>query len=301
MKLVLAGATGFIGKSLLQKLVSSGHDVTLLTRYPEKIKSLPNLKPILWNGRELGNWGEEISGADAVINLTGEPIARKKWTHEIKQDILQSRVFSTNALVQAMQKAEQKPKAFLNASAIGFYGHVDQGIVTEESPAGKGFLAETCLAWEKAALQAEALQIRVVLLRIGIVLEKKGGALSKMLLPFYFFIGGPLGSGKQGFAWIHRDDVIGAIEHALLNPELSGPVNVTGPETLDQKSFCKILGSVLHRPSWLRVPAKILRPALGEMSSLLLEGAKVKPEKLIKTGYTFKYPTAESALRAVLK
>lgn len=303
MRLLLCGATGFIGTKLIDEMLRGGHSVHLLTRNPENIPTqLQNKVPSsVWDGHKVGQWAENLNSVDAVINLSGESIAGKRWTPAQKRRIVDSRIQSTRALVAAIKKANIRPKALINASAVGYYGNVPEGDVKESSPKGEGFLSETCLLWEEEARRAFDLGLRVVTIRTGIVLEKSQGALAKMLLPFRLFIGGPLGSGKQWFPWIHLEDEVRAIRFVLEDPKLQGPVNLTAPNPVRLKEFCKVLGSVLGRPSWAPVPAFVLKIILGEMASLLLEGQRAMPEKLAAAGFKFRYPDLQPALQAILK
>lgn len=301
MKIVLAGGTGFIGRKLLPALLAEKHQVALLTRNAKKA-GLANtlLRVVYWdNAKE--DWKKEIDGADAVINLAGEPIADKRWTSAQKEVLAKSRLESTRAIVSAMASASKKPQVFINASAVGYYGSVPEGDVDENHPAGNDFLADLCKKWEHEANNAQALGVRTVLLRTGIVLEKDGGALKKMMFPFKIFAGGPLGSGNQWFPWIHRDDVVGAILFALKNSTLQGPVNLAAPDPVTMKDFCKALGRALGRPSWAPVPAFVLQIALGEMSAMLLTGQKAVPSALKKSGYSFLHPRLDEALQSIVK
>jgi len=192
-----------------------------------------------------------------------------------------------------------KPKVLISASAIGYYGPHEDEYVTEDTPPGTDFLSEVCKAWEAEALKAEGLGVRVVLLRIGVVLESDGGALTRMTIPFRFFLGGPVGSGKQWFSWIHRDDVVGIIKYSLENESISGPINLTAPEPVTNKEFSSALGRALRRPSWFAVPGFVVKLTLGELGNVLLTGQRVLPEKALKVGYQFKYPKVNEALRAI--
>ena len=299
MKIVVSGGTGFIGKKLVQEFLKAGHAVVLLSRKaPAPGSNQGPLKTEIWDAKTLGAWARQIDGADAVVNLTGESIAAKKWTPEQKKKIIESRVDSTRALAEAIQKAGRRPKVWVNASAVGYYGNVESGDVTESSPRGPGFLADVCERWEKETTLVQPL-VRVVLLRLGVVLERGGGALAKMEFPFKIFAGGPLGSGRQWFPWIHRDDITGLILFALQNEKLSGPVNATAPEPVTMSDFCKELGRAMHRPSWAPVPAFALKLMLGEMSGMLLGGQKALPVKALQAGYKFRYPRLADALDAV--
>ncbi len=304
MKIVVAGGSGFLGKALLKKLIEANHSVALLSRNPRAAQSnVPSSVQVeQWDAKSVGNWAQRIDGADAVINLTGESIGGKRWTAKQKEMILSSRIDSTRAVVEAIRQATLKPKLLINQSAVGYYGNVEVGNVTEDHPRGTDFLGEVASRWEVEARKAESLGVRVVTPRTGIVLDKNGGALQKLLLPFNLFIGGPLGSGRQWFPWIHLEDEINAFLFALENPKLSGPVNLAAPESVTMKQFCTALGKAMHRPSWAPVPGFVLKILLGEMAGpLLLGGQKVVPEKLSEAGYKFRFPKLEEALSDILK
>jgi len=302
MNILIAGATGFIGNALVKQLLTRGDQVVALVRDPVSARRrLPaGVRIARWDGSTAGDWTRYVGEADAVFNLSGEPIAAKRWTEQQKREILRSRILPTRALVQAMAAGKKRPSVFVNASAVGFYGFSEQPPATEETPSGDGFLAETCALWEQEALAARSAGVRVVLPRIGIVLGDDGGALQKMLLPFRFFVGGAIGSGVQWFPWVHRDDVIGALLFALDSPALSGPVNCVAPESVRMNEFCRTLAHVLKRPSWLRVPAFVLRVLMVEMAGMILGGRRVLPVRLTGTGYNFTYPRLERALRSIL-
>lgn len=301
MKIVVAGGTGFVGKALLRGLAGRGDEVVLLSRGPETFEAAAGIRAVYWDGRSSQAVFPHIGGAEAVVNLAGENVASGRWSAPRKERILSSRVDSTRALVEAIGALDKKPAVLVNASAVGYYGNVDAGMVTEESPSGEGFLAEVCRRWEEEAARVLEHGTRAVMLRIGIVLEKDGGALSRMILPFRLFAGGPLGNGRHWFPWIHRDDVVGAILHALDNNSVRGAVNATAPEPVRMREFCVRLGRVLGRPSWARVPAPVLRFLVGEMADdMLLAGARAVPAKLRETGYRFLYPELDAALAAIL-
>jgi uncharacterized protein (TIGR01777 family) len=300
MKVVVAGGTGFIGSSLIPLLRQEGHDVVVLTRDPKRSPLTPPATRVRWDGETQGEWTAHVQGADAVINLAGESIGGGRWTASRKQRIVASRVNATRALLESIRLGEKKPSVFISSSAVGYYGPVESGDVTEDHPPGSGFLADVCLRWEQEASAMGELGPRVVVLRTGVVLGEKGGALEKMLLPFRLYAGGPVGSGRQWFPWVHRDDVAGVILFALGNAALAGPVNVVAPESVDMKAFCAALGRALSRPSWLHVPAPALRAALGEMADMILTGQPVVPAKLLTLGYGFRYPALAAALASVV-
>jgi uncharacterized protein (TIGR01777 family) len=303
MKIVVAGGSGFLGTALLTKLTDAGHSLVLLTRAQRSTTSLPgSVQLIQWNASTMGSWSTSIEGADAVVNLTGESIGGKRWSKHQKETLLSSRVNSTKAIVEAIRQATSKPKVLVNQSAVGYYGNVPDGDVREDHPAGNDFLSVICKQWEAEARNAESLGVRVVLPRTGIVLAKHGGALPRFFLPFNLFIGGPLGSGKQWFPWIHLDDEINALIFTLEHETISGPVNLAAPESATMKQFCTTLGKAMHRPSWAPVPGIVLKILLGEMAGpLILGGQKIVSTKLQAAGFRFKYPLLEMALKSVLK
>lgn len=302
MRILIAGGTGFIGRALCRDLLLAGHEVAVLTRDPSRAMGrLPQ-------GTEVTQWSPEqpeglphvLSDADAVVNLSGESIAAHRWTPEFKQRLIDSRVNSTRTLVHALRQADPRPKVLVNASAVGIYGDRGEEELTEASSPGTGFPAELAVRWEQAAEEAREAGVRVVKLRIGIVLGEGGGALEKMLLPFRLFVGGPFGSGRQWFPWVHLDDVTGVALHALKEERVDGAVNVVAPGIVRLGEFCKALGKVIGRPSWLPVPGFALRLIAGEMGEAILWSQKVVPQVALQTGYTFRYPEVEEALRAVL-
>ena len=299
MKIIVAGGTGFIGSALVSELRNKGNEIILLSRRdgsgPDNL-----LRYVKWDGRTLGPWADLMATADAVINLAGEPIVNKRWTPEQKKIIVSSRLDATRAIVKAMEKAKTKPRVLINASAVGYYGNVPKGDVTEAHPVGEGFLADTCHQWESESIEAEKMNVRTVLLRLGIVLEKGGGVLSKLIPPFQMFAGGHLGNGRQWFPWIHRVDVVAIILFALNNSAISGPINATAPNPVTMREFCYELGKVLKRPAWAPVPSFALKLMLGEMSSVLLGGQKAIPQKLLKNNYSFKLAKLENALKSSL-
>ena len=299
MKLVISGATGFIGSELVSQLARQNHTLTLLSRKPRAHPRGANIQWMVWDGGVPGSWQTALNGADGVINLAGEPIAAKRWTAARKQALRSSRIDTTRALVSAIAKANQKPKFLINASAVGFYGPHGDETLTEESPPGHDFLAQLCVAWEAEANKAKEHGLRVALVRTGIVLGKGKGALAKMVPPFKFFVGGRLGSGKQWFPWIHLDDEVGLIKFLIDNDKAEGPFNATAPNPVTMDEFCKALGKVLNRPSWAPVPASLLSLMLGEMAEMLLTGQRALPAAALKLGYQFKYQNVFEALASL--
>lgn len=298
-KIILAGGTGFIGTPLVSKLLDSGYEVVLLVRGAARPGiNHPKLRRCVWDGKSLGPWTAELESAKAIINLCGTGIADQKWTEGRKREILDSRIRPLQALAQAAIRSVGGPKTLITASAVGFYGDLPSDQVAAESrPHGRGFLAETCVQWEKTAQTVIPFGIRTVILRFGVVLAAEGGALPKFLKPFRAGVGGPLGSGRQILSWIHRDDAVAAVIHALEMHEVSGPVNVTAPHPATMKDFCAELGRAMHRPSWLPVPGFVLKSMMGEMAEVVLSGQRAVPRKLMDTGFKFRYPELEIALK----
>ncbi len=302
MKIIVTGATGLIGKKLVSELLKRNNEVTVFTRSVKRAEKLMNATEFVeWNPVNISAWINNLGGKDAIINLAGENIMGKRWDENHKRKIVQSRLITTRALVNAMYHVEQKPSVFISASAIGYYGFSEDKIFTEESPAGKDFLADLTQRWEREASDAEYSGIRRVSLRIGIVLDKNEGALSKMILPFKLFVGGPLGSGRQWFSWIHIEDLVNLFLFALENNRIQGSYNATSPNSVRMSEFAKILGEILHRPSLLHVPAFVLKLMLGEGAEYLLNGAKVLPVKTLASGFKFRFERIEEALADILK
>lgn len=294
MHVAVTGASGLIGSALVPLVSSAGNQITRLVRRP--------------GGKGEATWDPSsgvdlaaLDGIDAIVHLAGENIAAGRWTSAVKQRIRESRVQGTRMLCEALAKSPRPPKVLVCASAIGFYGDRGDEELTEESAAGKGFLADVVRDWEAAAAPASGAGIRVVNLRFGVVLSSHGGALAKMLLPFKLGAGGRVGDGRQYWSWISIDDAAGAVYHSLLTDVLSGPVNAVAPYPATNNDFTKTLGRVLRRPTVLPMPAFAARLALGEMANdLLLASARVVPRQLERSGYVFHQPTLEPALRHVL-
>lgn len=300
MKIVIAGGAGFIGRAMARAWASK-HRLMVLTRAPERTQPLlpEGARAVGWDGKDLGEWVQQLEGADALINLAGESIAQR-WTPAVKQRLWDSRVKTTELLVRAVQQVSVPPRLMLQASAIGIYEQSPDATLDESSPPASGFLAELGKAWEAAAQPVQERGVRLCVMRIGVVLGEGGGALERMLTPFKLGVGGPLGSGKQWLSWIHLDDVVGAAAFLTERGDLSGAFNFTAPNPVTMNEFAKTLGKVLLRPSLLRAPAFALRLMLGEAADLLLQGSRVLPKRLFEAGYVFKYPTLEDALRNLL-
>ena len=299
MKIIVTGGTGFIGRALVDEMVRLGHELVVLTRKADRY-SRPSVRFVEWDAHSSGPWQAEFLSADAVVNLAGEPIAEGRWTGSRKRVLLTSRILATRLVVAALAGRATALPVLISASGIGYYGASDDRLLDEGSPLGQGFLADLSAAWETEALRAGQFGTRVVLLRTGMVLEREGGALPKMLLPFRLFAGGPILPGTQWVSWIHRRDLIGLIQWAIATPTVSGPVNAVAPEAVTMKTFCATVGKVLHRPSWLPVPGLALRVALGELGTLMTTGQRVHPARALAGGYDFRYPTLEPALRAIV-
>lgn len=297
MRILVTGATGFIGKRMGVELVKSGHEVVALVR------NVPKARMELPFPAELHLWDEAgvgIRDIDAVIHLAGESIAAKRWNKKQKAKIIRSRTETTQKLLSILHRAEgRKPSVFLSASAIGFYGSRDEELLQEDKPAGKGFLAETCIAWENETNKARSFISRVVSLRIGIVLDRHGGALAEMLPIFKRCVAGRLGSGKQWMSWIHVEDLVRMFLFCLENEKVDGVVNAVAPNPVTNKEFTQILASALRVPAFFAAPGIALRLFLGEMSALLLGSTRVSAEKILKAGFEFKYSFLVAAFEKI--
>ena len=302
MRILITGGTGLIGSALARSLVDRGHEVTILTRSPERQR--PQAKGVVkfeeWDGETVADWGHLASEVDAIVNLAGAGIAEGRWTSARKEQIRESRTKSGQALVSAIQDSESAPKVLIQSSAVGYYGPCDDQAITEEAPPGSDFLAGVCVDWEASTEPVESLGVRRVVIRTGVVLSGDGGALPRMALPFRLFAGGPLGSGRQYFPWIHIDDEVAAIQFLLENEEASGPFNLAAPNPPTNKEFVRHLGRVMGRPSLMPTPSFALRAIFGEMSTVLLDGQRAVPSRLQEAGYEFTFPDPAAALRDLL-
>lgn len=301
-KIIITGATGLIGRKLSQKLSEAGHQIIVFSRNASSAKNIlkKDFTYIDWDYSRSDNWIESISTADAIVHLAGINLFAKRWNKKFKEEILASRKETTKALVDAVKLSQAKPEVFVSASGVGYYGDCGDKQLDENSPAGNDFLAEVCKVWEAEAAEVEQAGVRRVSVRTGIVLSKEDGALKRMLLPFKLFVGGPLGNGKQWFPWIHIDDIVGIYFHAIENQNLSGAVNAASPNICTMKEFAKTLGKVLHRPSLFPVPELALKIAIGEAGKVVLMSQRVKVNKLLESGYKFKFENLEEALRNLL-
>jgi uncharacterized protein (TIGR01777 family) len=300
MKIIVTGASGLVGSSLVPTLLGRGHEVTQLVRRKSKGERA-GVREVEWQPGRGEIDAASLEGHDAAVHLAGENIAEGRWSDEKKRRIRDSRVQGTRLLAETLARLNAKPRTLVSASAIGYYGDRGDETLTEASAAGTGFLPDVCREWEEATGGASAAGIRTILLRFGVILSAEGGALAKMLLPFKLGVGGKVGSGKQYYSWIALDDVVEIIHFALASEQLSGAVNVVAPEPATNAEFTKALGRALNRPTIFPAPAFGLRLAFGEMAdALLLASERVLPERLRSAGYQFKYPSLDGALRHLL-
>lgn len=299
---LVSGATGFVGAALCDRLAEKGWSIIALSRGSRM--GIGPLRFVTWSPEDPASavtlLAHEMEKVSAVINLAGEPLVAGRWTQKRKRLIMDSRVSATKILVDAMAKASRKPAVLINASAIGYYGSHTERPLDESSPPGSGFLAVVCAGWESEARKAEAYGVRVVRLRIGIVLGREGGALSRMLPPFRLGLGGPLGSGEQWMSWIHIQDLSDMIAWALELGDIEGPVNATAPQPVTNEEFSRTLARILKRPCIFRAPGFLLSMLLGEMAGVLLEGQKVVPGVAANRGFRFRFPELRAALQDVL-
>ena len=301
MPIVIAGGSGFLGQALASALAQDGLEVVILTRQPRAL-SREGARAVAWTpDGSVGPWASTISGAAALINLAGESIAARRWTAPQKQRIRDSRLLATRSLVGAIEQAPTPPAVFISGSATGYYGPLGDGIATEDHPPGTDFLARVAVDWETAAMGAQA-RTRVVCVRTGLVLARDGGALPKMLLPFRVGAGGPVGSGRQYWPWIHQRDWIDLVRFAIRHAAVTGPLNATAPAPVTNAEFARALGRALRRPAWLPAPAFALKLLLGEMAeALLLSGQRAIPAKAERLGYVFAFRQLDDALRSILR
>lgn len=296
MKILITGGTGFVGTRLTRRLLEEGHEVTILTRSTKKgVRSSPGITYLEGDPTQKGAWQGAIKDHQGVINLAGASIFAK-WTEEHKKAIRESRIRTTQNIVEGFTSDSKQPAVFFSTSAVGYYGFCEDEILDETAPPGDDFLARIALEWEGEARKAEAKGIRVVITRFGIVLGEKGGALGQMLPLFRKFLGGPIGSGRQWFSWIHIDDLAEAFVFLLKHPEISGPVNLCSPNPVRNRDLAKAIGKALHRPSFLRAPGFMVKLVLGEFGSVVLEGQRVVPRKLLDHGFQFRYPDIDQAI-----
>ncbi|MBJ2287422.1 TIGR01777 family oxidoreductase [Pseudomonas sp. MF6755] len=292
MHILLTGGTGLIGRQLCRHWLAQGHRVTVWSRQPETVAQVCGAQVL-----GVGRLQEVIGAVDAVVNLAGAPITDRPWTHKRKALLWSSRINLTETLLAWMESLEQKPAVLISGSAVGWYGDGGERELTEASgPVQDDFPSQLCIAWEETAQRAEAMGVRVVLVRTGLVLAAEGGFLSRLLLPFKLALGGPIGNGRQWMPWVHIKDQIALIDFLLHKEDASGPYNACAPHPVRNREFAKTLGQVLHRPAFMPMPAFALKVGLGELSGLLLGGQKALPERLLVAGFTFQFTELRAAL-----
>lgn len=302
MRILITGGTGLIGTRLVEHLIDHGRAVTVVSRQDYKPATLPaKITFAQWDAKTAQGWGHLVDGIEAVVNLAGAGLADARWTEERKKLLRESRLNAGKAVVEAIRAAEKKPKVLVHASAVGYYGPRGDEEITEESDPGDDFLAQLCQDWEAVTRPVEEMGVRRVVIRSGMVLDVRGGALPRMLMPFRFFVGGPVGNGQQWYSWIHHYDEVNAIRFLIENGAARGPFNLTAPNPLRSRDLAKTIGKAMHRPAFFPAPAFMLKLLFGEMSMVLLEGQRVIPKRLEELGYQFKYPTAEAALEELIK
>lgn len=302
MKIVITGATGFIGKKLCSELIKKNHQLIIFSRDKQLAEEIipQAFDCVEWDYKNIAGWKNSLDGSDAVIHLAGANISGKIWNENYKQKIYDSRIISTKNLVKAVEELEVKPKCFICSSAVGYYGNRGNDILKEDAPRGDDFLANLCKNWENESQKIEHYNVRRISVRTGIVLSTAEGALKRMLLPFKLFAGGPLGNGKQWFPWIHVDDLINTYVFALENSNINGPVNAVSPNPVIMKDFAKSLGKILHRPSLFPVPLFALKIAVGEIAESITASQRVIPQVLIDNGFKFEFGKLETALKDLL-
>ena len=300
MRVTMTGATGRVGARIAAALKARGDEVTVLSRNPERARSALGVDAVAWRPEDEPAPSEALAGRDGVIHLAGEDIAQR-WTDEVKRRVMRSRELGTRNLVAGLRASDPRPPALISASAVGWYGR-DRGDdrLTEQEPAGEDFLAAVCEAWEREAVAAETLGVRVARIRTGIVLDKDGGALAKMLTPFKLGVGGPVAGGAQWMPWIHADDEVGLMLAAVDGDAWSGPVNASAPNPVTNKQFSKALGRALHRPAFAPVPALAIKALYGEMAQIVTTGVRMVPRRATELGYAFQHPELDEALRSAL-
>jgi uncharacterized protein len=302
MRVFVTGGTGLVGKRLIGKLTARGETPVLLTRRPDVARAQfgPPCEVVEGDPMKAGDWQKAVADCDAAINLAGENVFNRRWKAWFKQLLVDSRVITTRNVVEALtrqpRRADGSPKVLVNASATGWYGPHGDEELDESSPPADDFLGNLCFEWEKAALAAQVAAIRTVMVRVGVVLAKEGGALAKLLTPFKLFVGGPVAGGRQWMSWIHHEDLTDLFLLGLDRAEAQGPINGTAPHPVTNREFSKALGRALHRPSCLPTPGWALRVMLGEVANVVTTGQRVLPKAALQLRYQFKFPTVDAAL-----
>jgi uncharacterized protein (TIGR01777 family) len=306
MRVAITGGSGLIGRALAASLAADGMTPLVLSRQPSRVGDLPpGCEVAGWDGADPATLARVLEPVEAVVHLAGENLGRSRWTRSRKRRLRRSRVQSTSAVRRALEilctRGGHQPSVLVQASAVGYYGPHGDEELGESSPPGTDFLAMLCQEWEAASAEVDSLGVRRVLIRSGVILDRRGGALPRLALPFRLFVGGPVGSGRQWVPWIHMSDEIGAIRFLLARPDARGAFNLVAPEPLRNRELAQLLGKVLGRPSFLPVPALALKLLLGEMSTVALDGQRAVPERLAELGYEFRFREPEAALRDALR
>jgi uncharacterized protein (TIGR01777 family) len=307
MRIMIAGGSGLIGRALTSVLCAAGDEVVILSRNPAKVAELPVGASVLqWDGKSSGDWAIQIEKMDVVVNLTGENLSGEgflpsRWTKKRKNSIVRSRVSSGKTFTKAIKLAVTKPTAFVQASGIGYYGTQQVNALTEEDGPGDGFLANLCIEWEASSLEVEQMGVRRVVVRNGVVLSTKGRVLPLLLLPYKMWVGGRFGSGLQVYSWIHIADEVNAIQFLIHTNQAKGVFNLTAPNPVTNDEFGRTIGRVMGRPHYFPVPGFAMHLGFGEVASMVLEGQRVLPKKLLDLGFEFKFPYLEAALADLLK
>jgi len=301
VRIVITGGSGLIGSAVAREMAAAGHEVVVLSRNAAQVAGLPaGARAAAWDGVSGKGWSDLLNGDTAIVHLAGESIAEGRWTEEKKRRIRESRVRSGEAVMAAIRAAPAKPRALLQGSAVGYYGPCGDEVVAEDHPPGGDFLASVCRDWEASTAGAEALGVRRAVLRTGVVLAARQGALPKMTLPLKMMVGGPLGSGRQWLPWIHLADEAGAIRFLAETDAARGPFNLSAPSPATNRGFTQAAARVLRRPAFLPAPGFALHLVLGEMAAMVLEGQRAVPKRLQELGYAFRFPELEPALRDLL-
>jgi len=301
-RVIVTGGTGFIGRVLCRLLVGKGYEVIVLSRNPARVDAVlgNGVKGWQWDARTADGWADAADGAYGIVNLAGDSIASGKWTIDKKRRILESRLNAGQAVREAIERVDNRPAVVIQASAIGYYGDGGDEVLNERCPRGSGFLAEVAERWEETTKGIQSLGVRHVVIRTAIVLGKGGGFLRNVIPPFKMFLGGPSGSGRQWVSWIHIEDEAGAVVFLLEREDLDGIFNLSSPNPTRNRDFYRSLGRAIKRPSWLRAPGLLLRMLLGEMAEeLILAGQRVLPERLLESGYEFRYPDLDPAFQEI--
>lgn len=307
MRIIITGGSGLIGRGLTANLVKDGHEVFILSRTPQMVAGLPpGAKAVGWDAKTATGWGSLSDTTEVIVNLAGENLKGKgllpnRWTRRRKELIRQSRLDAGRAVVEAVKLASRKPKLLVQASAVGYYGPHGDDQVTEETSSGSDFLAKVCRDWEASTAEVEPLGIRRVILRTGLPLTLNGGSFPSLVLPFRLFAGNTFGSGKQFYPWIHFDDYIAAVRFVTDDPKSSGPYNLSAPNPVRNREFAYALGRIMHRPAFLPIPRFALELPFGEVATVVMDGQRVVPDRLVKAGFEFRYPDLEPALKELMR